>query len=122
MSGYYDSEFHKERLKSIINELLSFCNTSNRNYIAICGINDFMWDRLVLDNFYYSSDFKKIKQSEDKNEVIMNYKGNHILLKKSSKPTITAKNKYYHDWDIFEKPSLNITSIYELDEDDSISS
>ena len=122
MNRYYDSEFHKERLKSIINELLSFCNTSNRNYIAICGINDFMWDRLVLDNFYYSSDFKKIKQSEDKNEVIMNYKGNHILLKKSSKPTITAKNKYDYDWDILEKPSLNITSIYELDEDDSTSS
>lgn len=122
MSEYYDSEFHRERLKSIINELLSFCNTSNRNYIAICGINDFMWDRLVLSNFYYSSDFKKIKQSEDKNEVIMNYKGNHILLKKSSKPTITAKNKYDYNWDIYEKPSLNVTSIYELDEDDSIGS
>ena len=122
MSGYYDSEFHKERLKSIINELLSFCNTSNRNYIAICGINDFMWDRLVLSNFYYSSDFKIIKQSEDKNEVIMDYKGNHILLKKSSKPTITAENKYDHNWDIFANPSLNITSIYELDEDDSTNS
>lgn len=122
MDEYYDSKFHRERLKSIINELLSFCNTGNRNYIAICGINDFMWDRLVLSNFYYSSDFKKIKQSEDKNEVIMNYKGNNILLKKSSKPTITAKNKYDYNWDIYEKPSLNVTSIYELDEDDSIDS
>ena len=118
---YYNNEFHKERLKSIINELLSFCNTSNRNYIAICGINDFMWDKLILNDFY-SSDFRKIKQSEDKNEVIMNYKGNHILLKKSSKPTVTTKNQYYYNWDVFEKPSLNVTSIYELDEDDSISS
>ena len=47
---------------------------------------------------------------------------NHILLKKSSKPTITTKNQYYYNWDIFEKPSLNVTSIYELDEDDSVSS
>ena len=116
---YQCSEYHTERLKSILNELFSFCNTYNRNYIAICGINDFMWDKLITHGCYYNNPYfgVLIEESKDKNEVIINYKGNHVLLKKSSKPTITHKNQYAYNWDIFEKPNLSITDIHELDDD-----
>ena len=115
---YQNSKYHTERLKSILNELFSFCNTYNRNYIAICGINDFMWDKLITHGCNYNNPYfgTLIKESENKDEVIINYNGNHILLKKSSKPTITTKNQYRYDWDIFEKPNISITSMHELDD------
>ena len=119
-----NSKYNTERLKSILNELFSFCNTNNRNYIAICGINDFMWDQLIThgNNFNNPSFGYLIKQSKDKNEVILNYNGNHILLKRSSKPTRTYKNQYNYNWDVFEEPTLSTPfSIYELDDDDSVS-
>ncbi len=123
-NDYCGSQYHTKKLESILNELISFCNTTNRNYIAICGINDFMWDKLVTRGLKYNNpDFGDlIKESKDKNEILINYKGNHILLKKSSKPTITYKNQYDYNWDIFEEPTLSTPfSIYELDDDDSVS-
>lgn len=105
---------YTEKLKNIINELISFCETTNRNYIAICGIDDFIWNKLVTNE--YPNFGNLIKESKDKNEIIVNYNGNHILLKKRLKLAIP----YYEKRDIFEKPNLNIIDIHELD-DDSIS-
>ncbi len=115
---YQNSKYHTERLKSILNELFSFCNTYNRNYIAICGINDFMWDKLITHGCDYSNPYfgTPIKESENKDEIMINYKGNHILLKKSSKPIKTFRNCFDYNWDIFEKPNISITSIHELDD------
>lgn len=82
------NDLYTEKFKRILNELLLFCNLSNRNYIHICGIDEDIWERLITRGVKYTCPKFGTLVKEVKNKkgevigVIINYEGNHIVLQK----------------------------------------
>ena len=115
------NDIYLKEIKSIINNLLLFCENSRGNYFAFCGIQE----SIIKDLSSIGIPLKK-----SKNGIILNYLGNHIVFQKDltentdkiyRSPVFSDCN--YNGLKTFNKPLkefeiLNIEDLY----DDSISS
>ena len=108
-------------LKTTIDNLIDLSEVSTKNTYFLCGINN------TLINYFTSSkwcggvindteEFHFIKMT--KNGIILEYKGNLVVLQKNTKENKICENhKYYYNF--YDKPlnELTITDIHELDDD-----
>lgn len=112
-------------LKRTIDDLIDLSETPTRNTYFLCGIDKSIMEYFISNKWFGGipkdiEEFHIVKATE--NGVVINYKGNHIILQKDNRENTllynNSKNKNWY-YNFYNKPlkELDITDINELEDD-----
>ena len=111
-----------KQLEDILEKLILLSETPNKNTYVLCGvseilINDLCINRWATGDIADTNEFKIIKRTN--NGIVVEYKGNNVILQKSTRRNYCSNHEDYYHYDFKNKPleEFNILNIYELDDD-----
>ena len=116
------TQLYYKVLKNTIDNLIDLSETPNKNTYFLCGINEEvikffsstrLFEEIVIEDF---EKFHIIKKT--KNGLLLNYRGNYIILQRNNRENKINKTPYKFYYDFYNKPleEFNIIDMNELDD------